>query len=60
MSACWTATASPARAVVLVDSGVQGHAAGASAEASITQEYLKFVPAVTVVSPGPKITLQQP
>ena len=57
MSACWTATASPPpEAVVLVDSSVQGTRPAPVLEASITQEYLKFVPAVTVVSPGAKIT----
>lgn len=43
-------------AVVLVDSSVQGTRPAPVLEASITQEYLKFVPAVTVVSPGAKVT----
>ena len=42
--------------MVLVDSSVQGTRPAPVLEASITQEYLKFVPAVTVVSPGAKIT----
>ncbi len=43
-------------AVVLVDSSVQGSRPAPVLEAHVTQEYLKFVPAVTVVSPGAKVT----
>ena len=45
-----------ADAVVLVDSAVQGPRPAAVLEASITQEKLRFVPTVTVVGLGAKVS----
>jgi len=45
-----------ADAVVLVDSGVQGVRPAPVMEATIAQEKLRFVPAVTVVGLGAKVT----
>jgi hypothetical protein len=45
-----------ADAVVLVDSSVQGVRPAPVLEASITQEKLRFVPAVTVVGLGAKLS----
>lgn len=43
-------------AVVLVDSGVQGTRPAPVLQATIAQEKLRFVPAVTVVGPGAKVS----